>query len=133
MYRCILQPCDLHLHEVGQESSTENWVKEHVEDIRQFLHVHPGSKAAILVYSVATARRLVTFLREYFKPYSIDVGENTGLASREERQASYHKHILVGTSTVDIGVDFHINYLIFEASNAGSFLQIGRASCRVRV
>ena len=34
-----------------------------------------------------------------------------------------NRHILVGTTTVDIGVDFHINYLIFEAFNAGSFLQ----------
>jgi CRISPR-associated endonuclease/helicase Cas3 len=122
-YRCILQPCRLHFHEVSQDASTEHWVKEHVEDIRRFFHTHPGSKAAILVYSVATARRLVTFLRAYFRPYGIEVGENSGLASREERQESYRRHILVGTSTVDIGVDFHINYLIFEASSAGSFLQ----------
>ncbi|HEU5382947.1 MAG TPA: type I-D CRISPR-associated helicase Cas3' [Ktedonobacteraceae bacterium] len=124
-YRCILQPCNLHLHEVNQDTPTETWIKEHVEDIRHFFeeNKHTGAKAAILVYSVATARRLVAFLREYFQPYGLEVGENTGLASREERQESYHKHILVGTSTVDIGVDFHINYLIFEASNAGSFLQ----------
>ncbi len=122
-YRCILQPCDLHLHEVSQDAPTESWVREHLDDMLRFFNEHPGSKAAILVYSVATARRLVGFLREYFKPYNIEIGENTGLASQEERQASYHKQILVGTSTVDIGVDFHINYLIFEASNAGSFLQ----------
>ena len=42
---------------------------------------------------------------------------------RDERRAALEKHILVGTSTVDIGVDFRINYLIFEAYNAGSFLQ----------
>ena len=122
-YRCILQPCTLHLHEVSQDAPTEVWVREHLEDILHFFKENHGSKAAILVYSVATARRLVAFLREYFKPYGIEIGENTGLTSSEERQASYHKQILVGTSTVDIGVDFHINYLIFEASNAGSFLQ----------
>jgi CRISPR-associated endonuclease/helicase Cas3 len=124
-YRCILQPCTLHFHEISQSASAEVWVKEHVEDIRRFFQENKqnGAKAAILVYSVATARRLVDFLRRYFKPYGIEVGENSGLASREERQESYHKDILVGTSTVDIGVDFHINYLIFEASSAGSFLQ----------
>jgi CRISPR-associated endonuclease/helicase Cas3 len=124
-YRCILQPCTLHIHEISPTASTEVWVKEHVEDMRRFFQENrqSGAKAAILVYSVATARRLVDFLRRYFKPYGIEVGENTGLASREERQASYHKDILVGTSTVDIGVDFHINYLIFEATSAGSFLQ----------
>ena len=122
-YRCILQPCDLNLHETSQETSTETWVQEHLGDIRSFFETHPGSKAAILVYSVATARRLVKRLKDYFEPLGLQIGENTGLASREERETSLHKHILVGTSTVDIGVDFHINYLIFEASNAGSFLQ----------
>jgi CRISPR-associated endonuclease/helicase Cas3 len=122
-YRCILQACDLHVHEVNRDASVEVWVREHLAEIHHFFTAHKGSKAAILVYSVATARRLVTLLREYFRPFGIDVGENTGLTDREERRASYTKQILVGTSTVDIGVDFHINYLIFEASNAGSFLQ----------
>ena len=72
---------------------------------------------------MATARRLFARLKEYFEPHGISVGENTGLTHREDRRASFEKDILVGTSTVDIGVDFHINYLIFEAFNAGSFLQ----------
>jgi len=124
-YRCILQACHLHLHEISHNAPIETWVREHVEEMRQFFQLHgrAGAKAAILVSSVATARRLVTFLRAYFAPLGIEVGENTGLASREERQESYHRDILVGTSTVDIGVDFHINYLIFEASSAGNFLQ----------
>jgi CRISPR-associated endonuclease/helicase Cas3 len=122
-YRCILQGCELNLHEVGQDATTEAWVEEHLEEIRSFFEQHHGSKAAILVYSVATARRLYTRLKEYFEPLGITVGENTGLTNREDRRDSYNKHILVGTTTVDIGVDFHINYLIFEAWNAGSFLQ----------
>ena len=73
--------------------------------------------------SVATARRLVALLKERLeKPYGISIGENTGLTNPEERQ-SFEKTILVGTSTVDIGVDFRINYLIFEAYGAGSFIQ----------
>lgn len=122
-YRRILQPCTLSLHEVSQDASVETWVQEHVNEIINFLKEHEHSKAAILVYSVATARRLVTFLRDSLKPYGLEVGENTGLASQEEKRASFGKDILVGTTTVDIGVDFRINYLIFEASNAGSFLQ----------
>src|SRR6266568_5394795 len=122
-YSCILQPCELELHEVSQEAPTEMWVLEHLQDILSFFKQHPQSKAAILVYSVATARRLYACLKEYFKPHNITVGENTGLTYPDERRASFEKHILVGTSTVDIGVDFRINYLIFEAYNAGSFLQ----------
>lgn len=122
-YRCILQPCTLSLHEISQDAPVETWVQEHVDDLLHFFQEHRRSKAAILVYSVATARRLVAFLRDYLKPYGLEVGENTGLASVEEKRASFDKDILVGTTTVDIGVDFRINYLIFEASNAGSFLQ----------
>jgi len=122
-YRCILQPCELELHEIGQDRSTEMWIEEHLEDIRAFFQTHEGSKAAILVYSVATARRIYARLSEYFKPLGITVGENTGLTHKDDRRASFNKHILVGTSTVDIGVDFRINYLIFEAYTAGSFLQ----------
>lgn len=122
-YRCILQPCDLALHAVSQEAPTEAWIKNHLEDLLNFFKRYDGSKAAVLVYSVATARRLVALLRAYFEPHGITVGENTGLASPEERRASYDQHILVGTTTVDIGVDFHINYLIFEGFSAGSFLQ----------
>lgn len=122
-YRCILQGCELNLHEVGQDATTEVWVEEHLQEIHQFFRSHAGSKAAILVYSVATARRLYARLKEYFEQLGITVGENTGLTKWEDRRDSYNKHILVGTTTVDIGVDFHINYLIFEAWNAGSFLQ----------
>ena len=122
-YHCILQPCELNLHEISQDMPTEAWVEAHLEEIHEFFKKHRGSKAAVLVYSVATARRLYARLKEYFEPRGITVGENTGLTNREERRASYGKNILVGTTTVDIGVDFDINYLIFEAWNAGSFLQ----------
>ena len=122
-YRRILQACTLELHEISQETPTESWIEEHLEEIHSFFKQNKGSKAAILVYSVATARRLFARLKEYFEPHGISVGENTGLTHWEDRRASFEKDILVGTSTVDIGVDFHINYLIFEAFSAGSFLQ----------
>lgn len=122
-YRCILQGCELNMHSIAEDASTETWIEEHLEEIHNFFQQHKDSKAAILVYSVATARRLYGRLKEYFEPMGITVGENTGLTNRKERRESYNKHILVGTTTVDIGVDFHINYLIFEAWNAGSFLQ----------
>jgi CRISPR-associated endonuclease/helicase Cas3 len=122
-YRCILQGCDLHLDEASQEKPIEAWIEERLEDIHQFFRAHIDSKAAILVYSVATARRIYERCKDYFEPLGITVGENTGLTNKDDRKDSYNKHILVGTTTVDIGVDFHINYLIFEAWNAGSFLQ----------
>ena len=123
-YRCILQRCELELYEVSPEQSIELWVEEHLDEIREFFKTHKGSKGAILVNSVAAAKRLVALLKEYFRDQpEITIGENTGLTSRQERLASFEKTILVGTSTVDIGVDFKINLLIFESYSAGSFIQ----------
>ncbi len=122
-YRCILQECDITLAEISQEVPTEVWIEGHLEELLQFFKQYPESKAAILVYSPATARRLVARLKEYFEPHGIEIGENTGLIPIAERPEELKKQILVGTSTVDVGIDFHINYLIFEAFNAGSFLQ----------
>ncbi|HVB71916.1 MAG TPA: type I-D CRISPR-associated helicase Cas3' [Ktedonobacteraceae bacterium] len=127
-YHCILQGCELELHELSQDMSQgspmETWVEEHLEEMRAFFDEHRDSKAAILVYSVATARKLYTRLYDYFeKQRGITVGENTGLTYRGERHDALKKQILVGTTTVDIGIDFRINYLVFEAYDAGSFLQ----------
>ena len=123
-YRCILQNCELELHEVSPEQSIELWVEEHLDEIREFFNTHKGSKGAILVNSVAAAKRMVALLKEYFQDQpEITIGENTGLTSRQERLASFEKTLLVGTSTVDIGVDFKINLLIFESYSAGSFIQ----------
>jgi CRISPR-associated endonuclease/helicase Cas3 len=121
--RCILQLCDISLHAISQDQTSEAWIEGHKEDLLHFFQRYPSSKAAILVYSPATARRLAQRLEASFAPHGITVGENTGLTTAEDRAEALRKHILVGTSTVDVGIDFHINYLIFEAYSAGSFLQ----------
>jgi len=121
-WRPILQECDLHFDAVDRDRPAEAWVQEHLPDIVQFLHDYPGSKGAIIVNSAAAARRLRFWLEANLTP-DLTVGENTGLTSREERRASFEKHLLVGTSTVDIGVDFRINLLIFETTGAGTFIQ----------
>jgi CRISPR-associated endonuclease/helicase Cas3 len=60
-------------------------------------------------------------------PREITVGENTGLTDDARRRDSLQKQIVVGTSTIDVGVDFNINFLVFESTNAGTFLQrLGR-------
>ncbi|HMN29155.1 MAG TPA: type I-D CRISPR-associated helicase Cas3', partial [Caldilineaceae bacterium] len=121
-HRLILQSCELYFDQVTREQNIECWVKEHLGEIVQFYRDYPNSKGAIIVNSVATARRLKFWLTNNL-PTDITVGENTGLTDREERRASFDKQLLVGTSTVDIGIDFRINLLIFEATDAGTFIQ----------
>jgi CRISPR-associated endonuclease/helicase Cas3 len=124
-WRRILQGCTIHFA-VG---TVEEWVEAHLNDviIPFFRNNAPGAKGAIIVNSVAQAKRLVARLRPALASHYIEVSENTGLTSRRLRAASYSADLLIGTSTVDVGVDFQINFLVFESRDAGSFLQrLGR-------
>lgn len=124
----ICAPFDLHFHATGRRS--EEWVENSYQQIAEWFADNPGSRGAIIVNSVAAAKRISLFLKERNAAgdFPLNVGENTGLSSREERHfALYESDLLIGTSTVDVGVDFKINYLVFEAIDAGSWIQrLGR-------
>jgi len=124
-WRRILQACDIYF----SDQSAEEWIEAHLEDtlLPFFLQHRPGAKGAIIVNSVAQAKRLYVRLKQTLEPYQLTVGENTGLTSRTKRIESRTCDLLIGTSTVDVGVDFQINFLLFESRDAGSFLQrLGR-------
>jgi CRISPR-associated endonuclease/helicase Cas3 len=110
------------------EKTAERWVIENVEEvIVKFFREHPGSRCAVILNSVGAVKRCVNQLRPLLSSRGIRVGENTGLSTRDERRQSMTKDVLIGTSTIDIGVDFKINLLIFEATDAGNFIQrLGR-------
>lgn len=123
-WRKILRATDLYM----VAGKAEEWVKEQVETvILPFFEQHQAAKGALIVNSVATALRLTAFLRPIFAARGLTVEPNTGLTGAEGRQRSYQATLLIGTSTVDVGVDFKINFLIFESRDGGSFLQrLGR-------
>lgn len=107
----------------------DDWLDAHLEDtlIPFFQRNRPAAKGAVIVNSVAQAKRIVERLREALQPYGLVVGENTGFTGSTQRDESYAADLLVGTSTVDVGVDFQINFLLFESRDAGTFLQrLGR-------
>ena len=124
----ICAPFDLHFHATGRRS--EEWVENNYQQIAGWFADNPGSRGAIIVNSVAEAKRISLFLKERHAvgDFPLNIGENTGLSSREERRfALYESDLLIGTSTVDVGVDFKINFLVFEAIDAGSWIQrLGR-------
>lgn len=124
-WRQIIQGASIHFDEI----SVEQWIDEHLADtlIPFFRDRRPAAKGAIIVNSVAQAKRLTQRLQVALQPYGITVEENTGLTGRNRRADSYQADLLVGTSTIDVGVDFQINFLLFESRDAGSFLQrLGR-------
>ncbi|MBE9198017.1 MULTISPECIES: type I-D CRISPR-associated helicase Cas3' [unclassified Nodularia (in: cyanobacteria)] len=107
--------------------ASETWLKENSDLILAQFQNFPGSKGAIILNSIAAVKRLTVFFQEIFNPYKLTVGENTGLSGKAIKEQSLMADLVIGTSTIDVGVDFKINFLIFESSDAGNFIQrLGR-------
>jgi len=121
---------EIALHFISLEPSSkasETWLRENSQIILEQFQQHPGTKGAIILNSIAAVKRLTPFFRELLEPYGLNVGENTGLSGRGEKERSLSSDLVLGTSTIDVGVDFKINFLIFESESAGSFIQrLGR-------
>jgi CRISPR-associated endonuclease/helicase Cas3 len=128
-YRPVLHAVDLHLHQLGQRESVEDWLRTHLNEAVDLWQsaIRRRPKGVIIVNSPATARRIARWLAQELAHRNITVGENTGLTDLERRRLAMDRDLIVGTSTIDVGVDFDINMLIFEATDAGNFFQrLGR-------
>jgi CRISPR-associated endonuclease/helicase Cas3 len=107
--------------------SGETWLQNNGDRILKHFQENPGSKGAIILNSIAAVKRLVPWFRQLFQPHGLQVGENTGLSGKTEKMRSLAADLVLGTSTIDVGVDFKINFLIFESADAGNFIQrLGR-------
>lgn len=124
-YRQVLHQTELHLHRLGERESTEDWLTNNIDKLVNLWQsaVHRRPKGVAIVNSVASARRIARLLAQELAPHGITVGENTGLTDLERRRTAMECDFIVGTSTIDVGVDFDINLLIFESTQAGNFLQ----------
>ncbi len=52
-----------------------------------------------------------------------DIVPIRGLVTRESRHLKPNQLLIIGTSAIEVGIDFQCDYLIFEAGDASSFLQ----------
>ncbi|MEG4114958.1 MULTISPECIES: type I-D CRISPR-associated helicase Cas3' [unclassified Microcoleus] len=105
--------------------SSYNWIVENAETtILKFFQDNPESKGAIILNSIAAVKTLVPKFKAIFEPLGLKIRENTGLTGETEKSKSVEDaDLLLGTSTIDVGVDFRINFLVFEAADAGNFIQ----------
>jgi CRISPR-associated endonuclease/helicase Cas3 len=105
--------------------SSYDWILENAETaILKFFQDNPNSKGAIILNSIAAVKKLLPKLKNIFEPLEFKVRENTGLTGETEKSKSVEEaDLLLGTSTIDVGVDFKINFLVFEAADAGNFIQ----------
>jgi len=126
-WRQINQPISLTFPQDLQPNarSAYDWLVENAESVLlKFFLDHPGSKGAIILNSIASVYKLLGKLRPLFQQHGLTVLPNTSLTGESERARSIaDADLLIGTSTIDVGVDFKINFLIFEAADAGNFIQ----------
>ncbi|MEM9819016.1 MAG: type I-D CRISPR-associated helicase Cas3' [Cyanobacteria bacterium P01_D01_bin.6] len=126
-WRQISQPISLHFPAELQPGSKSgyDWILENAESIiLKFFLDYPNSKGAIILNSIASVYRLVAVLKPLFEQHNLTVLPNTSLTGESERARSVlDADLLIGTSTIDVGVDFSINFLIFEGADAGNFIQ----------
>lgn len=127
-WRPVSRSIQLHFISLDTSSrASETWLQENASLLLSHFQQHPGSKGAIILNSIAAVKRLVPFFQKVFQPSGFTVGENTGLSGKETREQSLTADLVLGTSTIDVGIDFKINFLIFESSDAGNFIQrLGR-------
>lgn len=126
-WRQISQPITLTFPDDLQPNARSgyDWIVENAESvILKFFLDHPGSKGAIILNSIASVYKLLGKLQPLFQQHKLTVLPNTSLTGESERARSIaDADLLIGTSTIDVGVDFKINFLIFEASDAANFIQ----------
>ena len=130
-YRSILQPIVLEFVPLKQQTVLE-WLNQHHAEIAAALGNEKLGRGLIILNSVAQAGCAVALLTELLP--NVDVREISGRMDRASRQETQDKlkHsdrpvLVVGTSAVDVGVDFKIHLLIFESSDSATVIQrLGR-------
>jgi len=93
----------------------------HLEQARD-QHLAGFVPGVVILSSVVDAIRLEDVLCEKYQLRREDLAIIRGLSSRSIRNIE-GKLLVIGTSAVEVGVDFHCRYLVFEARDATSFLQ----------
>jgi len=98
---------------------------ENLPIIDDFLASHPQARLVTILDAVAGAINVAQVFRDRYCDRS--VGEVHGLSSEEERAAALRRLITVGTSTIEVGIDFQgemeKDMLIFEARTSSQFVQ----------
>lgn len=126
-YRTVVHAVDVSPVQVVGEDSVEVLVprivalKPELERLRAAAPEEDYLPAVVIVSSVVSAIRLEDRLVESgFSRDSLAIIR--GLTHRAIRQRR-GKLLALGTSAIEVGVDFHCDYLLFEAFEAASFLQ----------
>jgi len=127
-YRQIAQPVQLEFVKLEPDADSLTWLIQQANMIRNLLNIEAKGRGLIVLNSVALVSRAVRELQKALP--NILVREISGRIDRREREnirkeltESKQPVLAIGTSAVDVGVDFRIHLLIFEASDSATFIQ----------
>lgn len=130
-YRQILQPVELEFEEL-KDTDTLDYLINMAPRIRQILDAEEKGRGLIIVNSVAKAGQITRKLQDLLsgvivKEISGRIDKIDRLDTQNQLKNSPQPVLVVGTSAVDIGVDFRIHLLIFESSDGATVIQrLGR-------
>jgi CRISPR-associated endonuclease/helicase Cas3 len=126
-YRQISQGIDLTFSHL-KDSDTLEWLTTQAPEIYSLLKAEKAGRGLIILNSVAQAGKVAALLKTLLP--EVEIQEISGRIDRKERernrqnlQRSDRPILVVGTSAVDVGVDFKIHLLIFEGSDAATVIQ----------
>lgn len=130
-YREILQLVDLEFVQL-RDKGVLDWLQENADKIKALLKAESRGRGLVVLNSVAQVGQAVRLLKALLP--EIDIQEISGRIDRKERRIaqsqlreSERPVLVLGTSAVDVGVDFKIHLLVFESNNAATVIQrLGR-------
>lgn len=93
--------------------------------VTAFVEEYPEARGVFILDSVAGALQISTKLQSLFGTHQ--VGEVHGMSSVEARKDALRHRFTVGTSTIEVGIDFKDEHekdlLVFEARTGAQFIQ----------
>jgi CRISPR-associated endonuclease/helicase Cas3 len=130
-YRQISQGIELTFTHL-KDTDTLAWLTAQSHAIQAILTAESAGRGLIILNSVAQAGKVAALLKQLLP--AVEIQEVSGRIDRQEReqnrqnlQQSDRPVLVVGTSAVDVGVDFKIHLLIFEGSDSATVIQrLGR-------
>ncbi len=131
-FRQILQAVELEFVELAKDADTQIWLKEKIQTIEQILDAESKGRGLIIVNSVAKAGQITRLLQTLLP--KVIVREISGRIDKKQRllvqsdlKDAEQPVLVVGTSAVDVGIDFKVHLLIFESSDSATVTQrLGR-------
>lgn len=130
-YRKILESVDLKFVQLKKQDVL-GWLQAHHAEISDRLTAEERGRGLLILNSVAQAGRAVELLQALLPEVAVEeISGRMDRASRQQTQAKLRDSpqpvLVVGTSAVDVGVDFKIHLLIFESSDSATVIQrLGR-------